>query len=280
MTRSPNSRLPVSDIQQLRVGRISYTNVAPVETAFDLGVLMRPAAVTAGSPAALNAMLSAGDLDAGPVSAAHYLANTDQLALLGDCGIVAREAAISVVLVSRRPPALLEDASIAVTRESASGRALLEAVLRGRDGVRARYEAVDDPRSAALAGRPTLLIGDEAIAARDQAAPSDVHDLGTAWTDWTGLPMVFAVWAVRRDVLAQRPGDVAALAQAYSHSRSWGDANRAEVIDAAMHLRPRDRQFYERYFSTLTYTIDQSARAGLARFRVEIAAPEVSRVAR
>jgi len=269
----------VSEAAQLRVGRIFYTNVAPVETAFDRGALARPATVTTGAPATLNALLSSGELDAGPVSAAHYLANADQLALLGDCGIVARAAAISVVLVSRRPPALLEDASIAVTRESASGRALLEALLRGRDGVRARYEAVDDPGAAALAGRPTLLIGDEAIAARDQAAVSDVYDLGTAWADWTGLPMVFAVWAVRRDVMAQRPDDVAALAEAYARARAWGDVHRAEVIDAAMQLRPRDRRFYERYFSTLTYTIDESARAGLARFADEIDAPEVSRVA-
>jgi chorismate dehydratase len=270
---------PVSEAP-LRVGRIAYTNVAPVETAFDLGVVVRPATVTTGSPATLNALLSAGQLDAGPVSAAHYLANTDHLELLGDCGIVARAAAISVVLVSRRPPALLEDAVIAVTRESASGRALLEAVLRGRDGVRARYEAVDDPSAAALGGRPTLLIGDEAIAARDRAEATDVHDLGTAWTDWTGLPMVFAVWAVRRDVMAARPCDVEVLAQAYGQARSWGAAHRSEVVDAAMRQRPRDRHFYERYFSTLTYTIDERARAGLARFATEIALPEVSHVAR
>ena len=32
-----------------------------------------------------------------------------------------------------------------------------------------------------------------------------VHDLGAAWRDWTGLPMVFAVWAARRDYAEAQP---------------------------------------------------------------------------
>jgi chorismate dehydratase len=276
--RIRNSRTPVSE-SRLRVGRISYTNVAPIETAFDLGAVERPAIVRSGRPAMLNAMLSAGELDVSPVSAAHYLANASTLALLGDCGITARAAAISVVFVCRRPPALLNDATIAVTRDSASGLALLGAVLRGRHGVQARYEPVDDPIAAAVAGRPTLLIGDDAITIRDRVAASDVHDLGTAWNEWTNLPMVFAVWAVRRDVLAQRPAEVAALGESFAQARAWGADHRGEVVAAAMAQRPRDRAFYERYFSTLTYVIDASARSGLARFAIEIANPEVRRVA-
>ncbi|GAC1534649.1 MAG: menaquinone biosynthesis protein [Candidatus Velthaea sp.] len=264
----------------LRVGRIAYTNVAPIEAAFDTGAVVRPAVVTAAPPATLNALLSEGALDVSPVSAAHYLRNTRDLARFGDCGIVARGAVISVVLVSSRPPALLDGAAIAVTRESASGRALLESLLGGRYGVRATFEPVENAAAAALAGRPALLIGDAAIAIRDQVAPADIHDLGSAWLEWTGLPMVFAVWAVRRDILAQRPDDIARLAKAYTDARMWGNSHRAAVIASAMTERPRDAAFYDRYFSTLTYTIDADARAGLTRFAAAIGLPEDSRVAR
>ncbi len=264
----------------LRVGRIAYTNVAPVETAFDCGAVIRDAVVHTAVPATLNASLASGELDAGPVSAAFYLRHTAELALLGDTCIAARGDVISVVLASSRPPTLLADTAIAVTRDSASGLALLDVILRRRYAVDAVFDPVDDAMTAALAGRPALLIGDAAIEIRDRVPPSDMYDLGRAWFDWTGLPMVFAVWAVRRDVAAQRPDDIAALAQAYTAARAWGQAHRPQVIAAARQLRPRDAAFYEHYFSTLFYELDDTARAGLARFGTELAPLEVPRVAR
>lgn len=275
-SQSSRTRVPETP---LRVGRIAYTNVAPIETAFDIGACVRPATVTAARPSELNALLLAGELDASPISAAFYVRHTDRFALLGDTCIAARGEVLSVLLASPMPPALLAGASIAVTRDSASGRALVEAVLRGRYGVEATFETVNDPIAAALTGRPTLLIGDSAIVVRDRLPAADIHDLGSAWFDWTGLPMVFAVWAVRRDVLAAQPTGVAELAASYAAARGWGASHREAVIAAAQAMRPRDRAFYDRYFSTLIYTLDDDARAGLARFATEIV-PEVSRVAR
>jgi chorismate dehydratase len=250
----------------LRVGRIAYTNVAPIETAFDVGVVTRDAQITSAPPNVLNAMLSAGELDVSPVSAAHYLRNADELELFGDCAIVARGRVISVLLVSAQPPALLDAASVAVTEDSATGRVLLESILRGRYGVAATFERVDDPSATARSGRPTLLIGDAAIAIHAQVPPQTVYDLGTAWFDWTGLPMVYAVWAVRREIVQRRFAEVRRLMNAYAEARRWGDLHRDAVIGAAMALRGHDREFYETYFSTLKYRLDTEARSGLARF--------------
>jgi chorismate dehydratase len=167
-----------------------------------------------------------------------------------------------------------------VTRDSASGRALLEAVLLGRYGVRAAFEEVDDPTAAATAGRPTLLIGDAAVAIHDLVAPQTIYDLGTAWFDWTGLPMVFAVWAVRKDVAQRRPADVRRLAAAYAQARAWGDGRRDAVIEAAFRQRPRDREFYETYYATLKYQLTAEARKGLARFGTELMNLEAAHAAR
>lgn len=41
-----------------------------------------------------------------------------------------------------------------------------------------------------------LLIGDEALHEWKRQAGQGVLDLGQAWTDWTGKPFVFAVWAL------------------------------------------------------------------------------------
>ncbi len=198
---------------------------------------------------------------------------------LGDLCIAADGPVRSVLLVSPVPPALLDGASIAVTAQSASARELLALLLANVHGVRPSYETVDDAVDAARDGRPTLLIGDDALIARAEAPPACLYDLGEAWQRWTGLPFVFAVWAVRRDVLAARPREVAALADALAAARTWGAAHRDAVIDAAVARRPFHRALYADYFARLTYALDARARAGLDRF-AQLVRPEESRVAR
>ena len=262
---------------RLRYGRIAYVNVAPVETAFDAGALARDVDVVQAVPSRLNAMLAAGELDVAAISAAHFLDSGDAYERVGDLCIAADGPVRSVLFVSPAPPALLGQRTIAVTSHSASGRGLLEAILAAFPGVTPRYEVVDDALAAARAGRPALVIGDDALVARAELPPAMVHDLGEAWHDWTGLPFVFAVWAVRREVLAARPVEVAALAETrpaevaafaavMSESRAWGLQHRAAVIDAAIARRPFHRALYADYFTRLTYVLDDRARAGLDRF--------------
>ncbi|GAC1585175.1 MAG: menaquinone biosynthesis protein [Candidatus Elarobacter sp.] len=263
----------------LRYGRIAFVNVAPVETAFDTGALTREVDVVSDVPTRLNAMLLAGELDVAAISAAHYLAHRDELALLGDLCIAADGPVRSVLLVSPVPPALLGGSTIASTAQSASGRALLATLFANVHGVRPAFEVVEDALASARAGRPTLIIGDDALIARGVCAPAQIHDLGEAWRAWTGLPFVFAVWAVRRDVLAARPSDVAALAEAMTRSRAWGAAHPEAVIDAAIARRPFHRGLYADYFTRLSYALDDRARRGLERF-AQLVRSEEPRVAR
>jgi len=251
---------------KLKYGRIAYVNVAPVETAFDAGAVTRDVDVYPAVPTQLNAALSEGRLDAGAISAAHYLAHTDRFVRLADLCIAADGPVRTVLFVSPKPPALLGDTTIAVTSHSASGRALLAALLSGFRDVRPSYEVVDDALAAARAGRPALVIGDDALVVRAELPLAQAHDLGEAWRAWTGLPFVFAVWAVRREALAERPEEVAALAQALVDARAWGEANREKVIDAAVRAKPYHRALYEDYFTRLSYRIDERAEQGLERF--------------
>jgi chorismate dehydratase len=210
--------------------------------------------------------MSRGQIDAGAISAAHYLANEDRFERIADLCIAADGPVRTVLFVSPKPPALLRDATIAITSHSASGRALLAALLGRFPDVRPRYEVVDDALAAARAGRPALVIGDDALVARAELPPANVHDLGEAWRAWTGLPFVFAVWAVRRETLAERPGEVAALRNALLAAREWGEINRAAVIDAAVAVKPYHRGLYDDYFTRLSYRLDERALLGLEHF--------------
>ena len=217
-------------------------------------------------PTALNAMLSGGELDVAAISAAHWLEHRDAFVRVGDLGIVADGPVRSVLLVAPMPPALLVTQPIAATAQSASGRALLAAILRGIHGFEPVFETVDDALGAARAGRPALIIGDDALEARATLPQRRVHDLGECWREWQGLPMTFAVWAARAEIAREHPEELAALTAALIASRAWGAARPDAIIDAAVARRPAHRAFYADYFTRLSYTIDARAEVGLERF--------------
>jgi chorismate dehydratase len=254
----------------LRSGRIIYTNDLPIYAAFDEGAVSYPGALVADVPANLNAMLLDGRLDLSPISAFAWAQHADVLALMPDLCIGARNEVWSVVCVSRKPLSELNGETIAVTRESASGRNLLRVLLERRYGVIAKFVESDDPYSVAAAGGHALLIGDRAIDAQQTFAPHLVHDLGKHWHEWTGLDMVFAVWAVRRDVLARQPEDVRSAVAALAASRRWGIANKDRVIENAQRTRARDAGYYAAYYETLNFSLDEQALRGLKRYCDEL----------
>jgi len=254
----------------LRSGRIIYTNDLPIYTAFDEGAVRYPGALVADVPANLNAMLLDGRLDLSPVSAFAWAEHAAEFALLPAPCIGSRDEVWSVVCVSREPLAALDGATIAVTRESASGRNLLRVLLERRYGVKAEFVEHPDPFAVAAGGKPALLIGDRAIDARLTFAATSVHDLGAAWHAWTGLDMVFAVWAVRRDALRRHQPDVQAALDALVAAQRWGAAHVERVIATAQRTSPRPAGFYEAYYRTLNFEFDDAARAGLARYVEEL----------
>lgn len=172
----------------LRVGRISYLNVEPYFHAFPWPL------AEALPPRALGEAVAAGRLDAGPLALADCIRLGGVLSLL-PYGIASRGPAQSVFLFSSRPMAELGGARIAVTGETATSVRLLRMLLAFRDEVEpGAWVPLDEPADAAL------LIGDAALRAHRGHWPHRLCvDLGEEWTRWTGLPCVFAAWAVRTD---------------------------------------------------------------------------------
>jgi predicted solute-binding protein len=74
-----------------------------------------------------------------------------------------------------------------------------------------------------------LIIGDSALRLDPglpewRGRPLFVHDLGAEWVEMTGLPMVFAVWAVKN--LAADPDDPAV----FQASAAYGFAHIDEIV--------------------------------------------------
>ena len=254
----------------LRCGRISFTNDLPIYAAFDEGAVGFPGTLVADVPSRLNAALTAGDLQMGPISAAHYARHADELVLLDDICIGCRDYVWSVLLVTPTPPQLLDRVEIAVMRSSASARGLLQILLERRFGVRAAFSTTDDALHAARMAQPTLLIGDQALDAREMFDPNMVYDLGHLWNEWTEADMVFAVWAARRDAYETRRREIESANAALREAQAWGWSHLDRVVARAQAQHPRAPGFYERYFGTLNFELDLSARAGLARYIAEL----------
>jgi len=68
----------------LRLGRISYANMAPVFYELDGEGLEQ----VSGVPTTLNRMLMAGEIDVAPISSIEYARHADKLRRRAPCGVV------------------------------------------------------------------------------------------------------------------------------------------------------------------------------------------------
>jgi len=125
-----------------------------------------------------------------------------------------------------------------------------------------------------------VVIGDVALRATYEGPRLglDVHDLGQAWRDWTGLPMVFAVWAARREFAEQNPRMVKDVHAAFIRSRDEALAHVEEVAAQAARWETFGSATLAHYFRTLDFSLGERQIAGLLEFaRRSVAAGALQR---
>jgi chorismate dehydratase len=214
---------------------------------------------TDGLPTALNAALLDGDLDVSAMSSIEYARNADRLELLPVASISAAGAVDSIQVFSGVPFEQIR--SVAVTPHSATSVALLRILV----GPGVTFVPLAAPPADALTHVDgVLLIADEALhALREQIAP--IHtDLGERWRALTQLPMVFAVWAVRRGGATRE--QLAHLTGLLREAQTRFVADPTTVVAAARTRFPFPAHYIREYFSRLGYGFGPSERAGLRRF--------------
>lgn len=115
-------------------------------------------------------------------------------------GIVSRGAVRSILLVSSKP--FPEISTLAGDTSSRTSVALARIVLSQRYGTQPRVIAQAPDLAGMLSvADAALIIGDPALRIDPDALGDGVLDLGAEWTDMTGLPMVFAIWAGRKEAI-------------------------------------------------------------------------------
>jgi chorismate dehydratase len=258
-----------------RVGHIQFLNCLPLYWG-----LMRSGALLGvdlhkDTPDRLNEALVAGGLDIGPISLVEYLRHADELLLLPDLAVGSDGPVHSVNMVSTVAPAELGGRRVALGSTSRTGVLLARMLLESRHGVTPEYfRCPPDLTEMLLEADGAVLIGDVALRARTEAPSRGliVTDLGEAWRDWTGLPMVFAVWAVRRDFAADHPGLVKEVHDAFLTSRELCLAELDTVAAAAARWEPFSATELADYFRALDFSLGARQVAGLREFAGRAAA--------
>jgi chorismate dehydratase len=240
----------------VRLGRISYVNMAPVFYRLEAEV-----EEVSGVPTELSRALLAGEVDLAPIPSIEWARNADRLRLLPRLCVSSEGAVESIQLVS--PVPLERVRRVGVTPESATSVVLARVLLPEAEQVPLGTDA--DAK---------LLIGDAALRSAFED-PTPHYDLGRLWLERTGLPMVFAVWACADPA----PEGIAELEAALVASVRLARAEPERLAREASERYGYPAGFLARYFEKLRYRFGPRERAGLYTF-LELArdAGELDRV--
>src|SRR5579875_3135850 len=158
--------------------------------------------------------LAGGEADIGIVPAIEM--RRQRLEYFRGTGIACHGPVRSILLISKTP--LREVRTLATDTGSRTSVALSRIILEEKFGVR-----------PALLSRPADLpsmLGeaDAALRVDPAALPFETLDLGREWSELTGLPMVFAVWSGRKEMIQK------AYEQAFIGSCRYGLAHLDEIV--------------------------------------------------
>ncbi len=263
----------------VRVGRIEFVNCFPLYHHFERELAARGvgAAIVEGYPAALNDMLEEGAIDVTVSSSIAFARNADAQVLLPQVSISSYGAVDSIQLFARTPLAQIR--RVALTEKSATSICLLKVLCR-EWGIEPEFAPRHGPLSEVLKDFDALLlIGDEALHLLRVEAYPHHFDLGAEWKSVTGLPMVYAVCAARRDFVDARPEAVAAVGDALLASRDACAAAPSITAAAAAQTYDFSQAYLMDYFDKLKFGFTPEYRAGLQEFyRRAAAVGELGRV--
>jgi len=182
----------------IKLGSVSFMNAKPLTFALENGLVEHGFDIKLTPPSELSLLLSRKEIDLGLIPVAEFIRRKSYSAVPG-ISISSYGKVDSVVLLSKG--ALPGIKRVAVDRRSQSSTALLRIILETFHNLSPVYL----PRTAdggfledVDAG---MIIGDTGLEITySPPAGYDVHDLGEIWTGETGLPFVYAVFAVNEGV--------------------------------------------------------------------------------
>jgi chorismate dehydratase len=256
-----------------RLGHIQFINCLPLYYGMVKNDVLLDVDLVRANPADLAREILDGTLDLAPIPAIEYARNAEEFVLLPDIAISSDGEVQSILLVSKVPAEQLSGRTVALAANSRTSVVLGRILLAKRWGVTPNYVEMPPDLPAMLRDADAaLLIGDEAIRTYWEP-PSHLftYDLGAEWKSWTGLPFVFAVWAVRKRYAEEQPQAVRAVADALGGSLTYCRAHLDEISEYAAQWEHFSAEKFHSYFDALKFRFEPNYREGLKRYLTEAA---------
>ncbi len=229
-----------------RVGSVPYLNAVPLTRGLEEQIIF----VT---PSRLAEMLQRDELDAALVSVTEVLFN-DCYDVLDGIAVASLGEVKSVFLAHRQP---IEDVKEVFCDTASLTSVNLLRVLLAERGLRPEFKPLASYDFSALPDY-ALLIGDPALDFLCAPRQHEIWDLGAAWYELSGLPFVYAVWALRRGIENSR------LRRQLREAKSFG----LDTLDSIISGRSEyDYDFRKDYLGWhIHYHLGTDEKRGLAKF--------------
>ncbi|HTB15769.1 MAG TPA: menaquinone biosynthesis protein [Bryobacteraceae bacterium] len=259
----------MSNIHKPRVCAVSYLNTVPLVWGIEHGTQRDVFEMSYALPSECADQLASGEADIGIVPVIEIA--RQKLEYFRSTGIACRGPVRSILLVSKVP--VREIKTLATDNGSRTSVMLSRIILAEKYGVQPKLIS----RRAELApmlgeADAALVIGDPALHLDPATLPFETLDLGSEWHQLTGLPMVFALWSGRKEVM------LPAFEQAFLDSCRAGLAHMDEIVRGQSPIRGITEQLAREYLTRhIVFELDGRDHEGLDLYLKHAAALEEHR---
>jgi chorismate dehydratase len=256
----------LSSIHKARVCAVSYLNTVPLVWGIEHGAQRDIFEMNYALPSECADQLASGDADIGIVPVIEMA--RQKLDYFRSTGIACRGAVRSILLVSKVPFRQIK--TLATDVGSRTSVMLARIILAEKYGANPKLIS----RRAELAlmlgeADAALVIGDPALHLDPATLPFETLDLGSEWTHLTSLPMVFALWAGRKEVMQPR------YEQAFLDSCREGLAHMDDIVREQSPIRKITEQLAREYLTRhIVFELTDRDHEGLKQYLKHAAALE------
>lgn len=251
-----------------RVGHIQFINCFPLFYGLIEKKFLLEVDLIKGNPTDLNRMLADNLLDLAPISSIAYARNYRDYVLMPDISVSCDGEVKSIYLFSKFPIEELDKKKIALTNISATSVALMRIIMAKKYRITPEYfSSAPELGAMLMEADAALLIGDDALRAKyNDDKRLYVYDLGQEWKNMTGLPMVFAVWAIRKDWAGKNQEQLRLIRDTFTESIHLSLDNIEEVSSKAAQWEEFPPEYLVEYFASLRFDFGPDKQEGLMEY--------------
>jgi len=242
----------------LKLGDVPFLNSKPLFYPLEQGLINSEIEIVRYPPNILSEMLYEKKIDMGLIPVAE-LVNRDCYKIVPGISISSFGKVDSVILFSNKE--LKDIRKVSLDRRSQSSSNLLIVLFKNFLGMNPEFIKRDYDEHFLSDADAGMLIGDAGLRFLYTNTDFEVYDLGELWTDFTGLPFVYAVLAVNAGV------DLGEEEENLIQSKEVGTGYIDQICDKESSKIGIDKELCINYVKNrIIYDLDENGIKGILEF--------------